>query len=106
LNTGLAVLMRCKVEQAICRKRSEEYSIEKELYLIDSSTLNFVSNADEEVTRAFLLWDAVFSISTIIDNSSFKLLIPQIKPAQCAQIIRNYPMNGPGLKKPINGFVS
>jgi len=56
------MLIRCKLEQGARKKRNEAYNVEKDLYLIDSSTLDFVPNADEEVTRAYLLWDAVYSL--------------------------------------------
>jgi len=59
LNTGLAMLMRCKIEQAVCKKRNEGYSVAKDLYLIDSSSLDFVNNPEEEISRAHLLWDSV-----------------------------------------------
>jgi Temperature dependent protein affecting M2 dsRNA replication len=64
VNTALAILMRCKLEESMSKNRSEGHSIEKELYLVDvESSKNLVPDDTAEVARMYALWDAVPTLS-------------------------------------------
>jgi hypothetical protein len=72
VNTTLAILMRCKLEESMSKKRSEGHSVEKELYLVDvESCKNLVPDDTAEVARMYALWDAVTTLSPMnFTNSS------------------------------------
>lgn len=68
LNTSLAILMRCKLEHMITKRRNESTSVEKELYLIESDDFNsFAPDASAEIARMYAFWDAVlFCFTTLL----------------------------------------
>jgi hypothetical protein len=60
LDTLLAILTRCKIEQMMCQKRNEGMSIEKEMYFVEIADFeSLVPDAKVEIERMFALWDAV-----------------------------------------------
>ena len=62
LNTTLAILTRCKLEETIGRKRNEGISVEKELSLVEvDSVQSLVPDVTVEIGRMYALWDAVYS---------------------------------------------
>lgn len=64
LNTTLAILTRCKLEETMCRKRNEGISVEKELSLVEVDTVqSLVPDVTVEIGRMYALWDAVYSTS-------------------------------------------
>ena len=60
LNTTLAILTRCKLEETMSRKRNEAISMEKELSLVEvDSVQSLVPDVTVEIGRMYALWDAV-----------------------------------------------
>jgi hypothetical protein len=62
LNTTLAILTRCKLEETMCRKRNEGISVEKELSLVEVDAVQSLApDVTVEIGRMYALWDAVYS---------------------------------------------
>jgi len=63
LNTALAILMKCKLEESICKKRNEGISVEKELSLAEvNSAQCLLPDVEIEISRMYALWDAVSAL--------------------------------------------
>lgn len=61
LNTTLAILTRCKLEEKMCKKRNEGFSVEKEYSLVEvDSVQSLVPDVTVEIGRMYALWDAVY----------------------------------------------
>jgi hypothetical protein len=60
LNTGLAIFMRCKIEEMMTKRSGGANAIEKELYLVDVSDAKpIVSDDTAEFEKVYALWEAV-----------------------------------------------
>jgi hypothetical protein len=63
LNTTLAILTRCRLEQMMMGKRSEKISVEQGMALVEvENPGSFVKDVKTEMDRMFALWDAVSNI--------------------------------------------
>jgi hypothetical protein len=72
LNTGLASLTRCKIEQMMMKKGGKGTAIEKELYLVDVPEVeSIVPDFTAEMTRLYALWDAVCCCGDSTDCSLY-----------------------------------
>ena len=66
LNTTLAVLTRCRLEQMMMGKRSEKIAVEQGMALVEvENPGSFVKDVKTEMERMFALWDAVSDISNM-----------------------------------------
>jgi hypothetical protein len=66
LNTTLAVLTRCKLEQMMMGKRNEKVAVEHGMALVEvENPGSFVKDVKTEMDRMFALWDGVSNISNV-----------------------------------------